>query len=151
MLCCSQTFRDNCRRNCHTTGKSRHFQRWRLWKCVKYGAGQERTSPALTRQFTTGEMQWSELGLQGEIIRSTEEGKNYQSSGLLCRKDQLTLVTASALAKHPLPNWKLGWWSSSTSCDHLFQWLIAFIFTKGCSLFFKSIFQIFFLWIHPNQ
>lgn len=52
------------------------------WEC---GAGQDRMSPALTQQFTTGELQHSEPVLQGKILRvmgEDTEGKILESSAL---------------------------------------------------------------------
>lgn len=51
----------------------------------EYGAGQERTSPALTQQVTTAELQESELVWRGKILRvmgEDTEGKILQSSAL---------------------------------------------------------------------
>lgn len=51
----------------------------------EYGADQDRMSPALTQQFTTGELQQSELVLRGKILRvmgEDTEGKILQSSAL---------------------------------------------------------------------
>lgn len=44
------------------------------FESVKYGAGQEGTSPVLTQEFTTDKLQSSELGLQRETIRPKKEG-----------------------------------------------------------------------------
>lgn len=54
-------------------------------KRVEYGAGQDRMSPALTQQFTTGEQQQSVLVLREKILRvmgEDTEGKILQSPAL---------------------------------------------------------------------
>lgn len=119
----------------------------------KYGAGQGRTSPALTQQFTMGELQQSELVWQGKILRVMGGRHWRQNSSIVCSGTKAKCHPLGLLLQPSIHYWiqSLDGGDSLTSFDHLFQWLIAFIFTESCFLFFKSILQIFFLWIDPNH